>query len=803
MSDEKTFSPRLEAHAMKLNRMLGPVQKATRDLLDRIHGALTSAFPEESMAPNAFSEESKAHQKEPATSAANCFLVTGERGTGKTTVLLSAQKLVQSSQDEDSAKIPEDIRRWVKEIAERAEWLDVLDVEPLPPKTNLLTVLLVRIRNAIAPRAEGRHGESRASIFEERADSAHERLNKLIQDAALIWEDIHESSTRDRIERQVAAAETFSRFKHDFDKTFARIADERAKEKGEEKRKAFVLPIDNIDRSPEHLHSIFKLAQMVSSKHLWLVLAGDRVDLNTLLERVYWKELFQTSVGTVAGAKEHRGEDESLSIARRQAAATIRKILPPNHRIEVKLVEPNEALTFKLPGEDNKLLDLLRKIYVFNADTTAQSGLGMTERTNLADLLTRNDFLEEPHDKQDSSKQRHLLPHGWDALRLPARTLLDLTQLVQQESSKLDKKHSAAYIARSMYRLAIAESTLPEWLTEELQERFVQRSRDYTTIHADQLDSSLFLVRVRQPTYKVPGSGRRSRIHLMNSQGALLKVELKDKSLEYLPAIASGWLLVLYDMLMTTPRPLVFFNNEWLSANAGEHVNVFWRFPSTKGIDEILLRWPYPKWRTLFEMGVASDAWRLVLNRVKHWSELDSAQLRKFLAIVWIDIACWLGEEENEHWLGPVAELFKAYKANPTEIDEIERQTLARAAKLLKDLNEKAGKSAGPLRGSDWRDVVAHEWLRLDLPLLFMPELETGLTLESNEAKLLLDLWENDVEEINAHRAERLYKAMSRAGVREIEQNRIIDYFNARTQDPFKIELLSPSAHSDNKAKEA
>lgn len=818
MSDENTFSPRPEAHAMELSKMLAPVEKATYDLLKRIHGAIQTA-----------------HQEKSATSPANCFLVTGERGTGKTTVLLSAKELVnprdgksnegrspsdnlnspkvnpnddktnpkENKDKEEKAARNEEIQGLAKKIADRAEWLDVLDVEPLHPKTNLLTVLLIRIRNAIDRRTEGKHGEPRASLFEERAGSARDKLDKLIQDAALIWEDIQEASTVDRANRQIAMAEAFSRFKRDFDETFKALGGERASARGTEESRAFVLPIDNIDRSPEHLQSIFKLAQMVSSKHLWLVLAGDRVDLNTLLERVYWKELFQTSVGTVSGAKEHRGEDESLSIARRQAAATIRKILPPNHRIEVKLVEPDEALAFKLTRDGKTLLELLENIPIFNTnekDTTPKPP-AMAERTNLAALLTLDDCFESDVKtllpKGDSKNL--LVLHGRDALRLPARTLLDLAQLAQRESVKSDreKEHSAAYIARSMYRLAIAESALPEWLTEDLQERLVQRFGERTTINTDEHGQALELVRVRQPICTVPGSERRSQLDLVKSQDVLLTVSLgKEESPEHLPDIAAGWLLVLHDVLTIIPKPLVFYGKERLPENAGEHVNVSWRLPEKGGSILLSLKWPYPKWRTVFEMSAASMAWRWVLKHLEEPGRLSLApeQLRKVLALAWLDIACWLagrperGAEQKgvERW--PTKEIAQIFgeKAN---IDAIGQQIVGRAAGLLKELDQRFSNASPLLGGSDWRDGVAYDWLRFDLPLFFMPELDTGLTWD--DAKALHGVWEKDKDEMKAHRVAQLREAVAEEEG-EVDKDKlraVIGHFNEHPKNPFEMDL--------------
>lgn len=66
------FFSRPEAHPMQWATLMPPIKRAVRDLLVRIEGAT-----------------SKEINKDGAL--ANCFLIYGERGTGKTTVLLSAK----------------------------------------------------------------------------------------------------------------------------------------------------------------------------------------------------------------------------------------------------------------------------------------------------------------------------------------------------------------------------------------------------------------------------------------------------------------------------------------------------------------------------------------------------------------------------------------------------------------------------------------------------------------------------------------------------------------------------------------
>ncbi len=80
----KHFKPRPEAQATTWDALMIPVKMAVRDLLVRIHGAHHSVRDKNT----GKSADSSILQ------TGNCFLVYGSRGTGKTTVLLNAQRAV-------------------------------------------------------------------------------------------------------------------------------------------------------------------------------------------------------------------------------------------------------------------------------------------------------------------------------------------------------------------------------------------------------------------------------------------------------------------------------------------------------------------------------------------------------------------------------------------------------------------------------------------------------------------------------------------------------------------------------------
>ena len=151
-----------------------------------------------------------------------------------------------------------------------------------------MTVLLTQVRNALHSHCDKRQSERR-SIFEEEADSARQQLNALINDATLRWQNITEQDTRSISNRQVKAAEIYADFQGKFKKAMDKLAEELREVHSLENRPSIVLPIDNIDRSTEHLQAIVKLAQLVSHPNLRLVMAGDRVEVETFLERAYGK----------------------------------------------------------------------------------------------------------------------------------------------------------------------------------------------------------------------------------------------------------------------------------------------------------------------------------------------------------------------------------------------------------------------------------------------------------------------------------------------------------------------------------
>lgn len=536
MSENFQFHPRPDAHPMEWNELLPPLQHAVRDLLVRLEGAVSKVDQIRENSNNGKSQDYPA----------SCFLVYGERGTGKTTVLLSAKDAVGKprrpffkdpikKEMDHERKLRNDAKRSADELQRKGlVWLEVLDIESMPLRTNLLTTLLTRVRNALyASDAENKSFEH-SSILEDSADSARHQLNKLIKDATFMWEEIIEPNTREISSRQINVADISANYKRLFKDAMEALSKELARRNGScEVFHPIVLPIDNIDRSTTHLYNIVKLAQLVASPYLWLVLAGDREDIETFLERAYWKELITIGDGAGGDGKVgSRGEDEALMMARRQAAAASHKLLPPSHRIQVDVLKPMDTLKFTttLSGKRNQhsqeqtVYDLLKQIKIPNLGNghdinfvelfdarqhvedpsdhwtrdTLLIGVMDTEAEPSIQII---EFIEEHKDIENPSEKvkgiatlnkKYLTAAAQLGLQLPARAVLDLWQLAywavnaHPEKNRKNESESspliAEKIARTMLRNIIAESKLSSNLGRVLQDRVIDQDPKGATI---------------------------------------------------------------------------------------------------------------------------------------------------------------------------------------------------------------------------------------------------------------------------------------------------------------------------------
>ncbi len=786
------FSPVPAPHPMKWGNLLPPVQRAVRDLLVRLQGAETTRIGLDNPGRDKLE-------------LGNCFLVYGSRGTGKTTVLLSSQEAVcpdssffeetnyQKARREKLNKIlfedtnyqkakreklnktlqqQEDKRKHAAEECGKAlqnnlVWLDILDLESLPTEANLLTTLLTRVSNAL-DHSDCNNTAALTSIFEEGADSARPQLGQLINAATLMWENIHEQDTRSIANRQIAAADIYAKFRSDFKKAMDKLSQELGRSRGlHDKGCSILLPIDNIDRSTDHLQSIVKLAQMVSHRRLWLVMAGDRVEVETFLERAYWKELIHSPDGADArGKMGGGGEDETLVMARRQAAATARKLWPPSHRIEVSFVEPEETLNYRPPekNEEKTIYELLWDVKIPTSAYESKDG--------------EDDKKEGEHDKKDDicliklfdikprrgKKRPGLLTRtGQHGFRLGARGVIDIWQLaycvVNDSTDYTTDESGAEKIARTILRHAIAASKMPSTMSQCLQYDIIQQDPNgktllnfktvNLTIECLASVDSEFLLATRPQ--KIEGDLTiRSRIGVRNSEDMFLKFKLKDEkgSEVELPAPVAAWLSILYDILIFVDRLAVIGAAKIQTPIIGAtHEVVDIRKNRRIRTETQELRWPAPDFATFLAQDMFWQKWKQFQEtREKvECNECGNKCYPRIIALDWVECVLEtfvainiLDAEDEEKFKVVNTQLLGSITLMIEKIPEIETKdyiqcVLENAAKLYKKIKPEITSKRNYFDG---RAVIG--WLEQELPFL-LTRLYVPIDINSTESNSCSD----------------------------------------------------------------
>jgi len=755
------FCPRPEAQATTWGELMNPVSSAVRDLLVRIHGAHQSI-------------DSKNHVNYTDSliqETGNCFLVYGSRGTGKTTVLLNAQRAIckksganffdRSSTETDIQKtIREDTKKIADNLKEGLVWLEILNLEPLPAEANLLTVLLTQVRNALHSHCDNRQSERR-SIFEEDVNSARQQLNTLINDATLMWQNVVEADTRNITNRQVKAADIYAGFQDKFKKAMDKLVDELKSSSDIDKRLSIVLPIDNIDRSTDHLQAIVKLAQLVSHPNLWFVMAGDRVEVETFLERAYWKELIRNNDGNDAlGKMDGEGEDEALVMARRQANATAQKLWPANHRVEVDLVTPVETLDFhyKKDSSNNKsvkISDLLGKINI--PMTRIQREINQARQVSMITLMDLFDVSDEIiglSNKIPNLKQR-LTRTALHGLLLPARSVIDLWQLLDwldTDISFAKNDFKAEKVARTMLRTAIASSDLSSKVVQLFQNDILQRgeyggtilqfkkaSLRATSIYS--MNNDLKLEPVITPL-ALKNTKLRSKlvINKINDITLSLQQGTKNKQLIVLQPLVAAWLMKLYDILILAEGSECSWVSgypqvKWFNVRL-EHTIV--SYDEKSKISNVKLEWNAPRWGVFWAHRIFRQYWDVFCGSIAP----QQANLARLLAAGWVfcvlktavklinSIDSTSGFENNMSW-----------EFNNKDVQGFEKTIMVGAADFYRGIQEKLSeKKTMPDAAYEILNSTA-EWLETEL--IFF--LSSGyVPIESEESKTRFNaLWDS------------------------------------------------------------
>jgi hypothetical protein len=410
------------------------LDKQQQAALDRVVGLLTTAAG--AAQPPSSDRETRPAQAPPTgpyLESARCsrnILLSGERGTGKTTLMLSLATLLSTRPDVPlDESLPQAVADQTRALYRRLVWLETLDMEPLASEVNLLGAVLARIEDAVGARFPGLDRAPETVPLLHPGASFHDISREMarLQTSVALTFGGNLSDRAGSLDPDTFAVESrrAERERLGLDRRFAGVLAGLSMALAstvELTAPVFVLPVDDVDLNVGACVPLLRLLRSTSSPHLIVVLAADVALLSTILRLNYLGELARISTTALS--------DADQSVAADLAVNALRKHLPPAQRVILGLVEPGRALALKPLGPDTKSLgQVLGRVDLATDSAVLQlaQGFGLTlDNPPPPPVVTAAGWSAGPEEKAAQLTER-LGPFSWpEVLRQPMRRLVDL-----------------------------------------------------------------------------------------------------------------------------------------------------------------------------------------------------------------------------------------------------------------------------------------------------------------------------------------------------------------------------------------
>jgi hypothetical protein len=354
--------------------------------------------------------------------------ITGDRGTGKTTVLETfkrdsrvaaleaALKDGPDADDETRSRLKQlhaERETALKQIRGRVVWLETLDMEPLSPDTNLLASILARLEDAARVYGvnTGTTPRTPRGLVEPSSEyhDALLELQRLQTDVALAW-DGNLQERQGALDPDAFALEVMrvERARLSLNTKFAETLRKLAAyvfQGRDFQNVLFVLPVDDFDLNPPMCLDLLRALRLISVPRLFTVVLGDmRVastvlslklsnDLGSIARRLHM-DMLAVPPGSVA------------ALAGDVCANAIRKLLPPGQRVHLRPMLVDEAMNFRPLGSTKSpsLYELLSQCTVTTRSRSPESS-SPPERISLLDLLITPPLSVLPASDVDNPEQ--------------------------------------------------------------------------------------------------------------------------------------------------------------------------------------------------------------------------------------------------------------------------------------------------------------------------------------------------------------------------------------------------------------
>jgi hypothetical protein len=496
------------------------------------------------------------------------IFMTGEPGTGKSTVYTSLRSEMEDEKEDkkrslektgttEKEKETRELRRRILKLGEDITWLEPLDLEPLAESSNFLAAVLVRIERALEPFSVKREGKQHSqSLLDPRSDSQDGwmKLQSLQKDIALTW-DGNTKSRVGQVDPDTYASEVIraERARMALNKRFQEALSNlpAANSKRSDRRRLFLLVVDDLYMNPEISIALLRMLRMISSPQLFVLLLGDY----DTTEFLYYQQAIGNYIrlaGDVVYQRNKHSRDQMLTRAWALTAGSLRKLVPPKHRFELEPLDIKAAREFKPlkdPGSENAyptLEELLAKFPLVKEKRPA----------SLADLLGVTWTWRE---SQSAKKVDRLLetPYtGTQLLEMPPRHATDLWMTLKGEGGvgdigMADDERTIDICARELDSSLSEQSRLSDDIQRGLRDS-IQRSN----LLADRmLDTSRLRARLDErrkerkfSTPKIFEIKVFTRVAWDLWLLAQPNHEESKEKVEFIPR-PTGWLVVFHDVL--------------------------------------------------------------------------------------------------------------------------------------------------------------------------------------------------------------------------------------------------------------
>jgi hypothetical protein len=763
MENQALFRP--EARPLRWDRLDRQQQKAVQRILRFLIEATNNLAPPRTGSQQP-AEDTATFRPLDSNRSNRAIFINGERGTGKTTVLVSLLNYLHhdATGSLGDLGIPKEISELFFELRQKTIVLEPIDMEPLPEPTNLLAAMLVRVEDklsrlglhAIESRnSEYRESRNSESRFPEPGSLRSETMPKLrsaLNDLAMSWDGLIQRTWQNQ-DQLASDTIRLERARLGLHGRLNEILDLGVKElPRQHPQTIFLLPIDDFDLNPSRAPELLRLLRMLSLPRLIFVALGDVA----VAEQVsMWANVQALSRSTNLSAVDPIMRDELLAQSSLLASHTIWKLVPPGQRVELKTISPQDVLQFhhpELPDQPSigLMFERIQMQFKHDPDIIALMGnqpslatllqakhpllqslqdgafgyvglkmFALTLRKTM-DLWQRLNNLITDHTTDTAFQKTQSDPLNSSIIGAVGHDLIELLVDLVQEAFDVDGGLTASVRSQwsDLFSLDVSGYTelttipfrtgLRNPIGEPIEWADVQRNRDLNAL------------KVQQP-FAITSSQFEPDLRLVEQQ---YQYEVDSPSLPLGPQQTAGLILVHDLLLLSIGRSVNTDVGPPLQRSVARTATQ-WSLSSRGRDGSGIMQWPMPKWKSFWHFQLFSQGWHVALEWIR--AGPSGAIRRERMGYAWIALAT------TQLW-GQAGQVWFPTKTSADADFTIDWKPLTEAVNQLSKMINIHTQTFNPI-SAEWRQRV-RDWL-LDLARLLSPEF--GLPPEIAKHFLSLD----------------------------------------------------------------